>query len=140
MRNTPPSKYPRAPHSSMTLQPVELPRVCADPPHAVPVVTFAAPPEDQMSIAASEGQRMSSWEEDLAVLPLSGVAALPESDPEMAAMLSQAATSVRPEWNPPPCPEPSWLDDCFLGVAHAGSQCSAPVPFFPKVHEEVTKS
>ncbi len=41
---------------------------------------------------------------------------------------------------PPPCPELSRLDDWFLGVARAGSQRSAPVPFFPEVHEEVTKS
>ncbi len=140
MRNTPPSQSPRAPHSSMTLQPVELPRARADPSCAVPVVTFGAPPEDQMSIAASEGERMSSGDEDSAALPPSGVAALPESDPEMAAMLSRAAASVRLEWNPPPCPEPSRLDDWFLGVALAGSQRSAPVPFFPEVHEEVTKS
>ncbi len=93
-----------------------------------------------MSIAASEGERMSSGDEHSAALPPSGVAALPESDPEMAAMLSRAAASVRLEWNPPPCPEPSRLDDWFLGVARAGSQRSAPVPFFPEVHEEVTKS
>ncbi len=40
-----------------------------------------------MSIAASEGERMSSGDEDSAALPHSGVPALPESDPEMAAML-----------------------------------------------------
>ncbi len=57
VRNTPPSHSPRAPHSSMTLQPVQLPRGRADPPRAVPVVTFGAPPEDQMSITASEGER-----------------------------------------------------------------------------------
>ncbi len=52
VRNTPPSQSLRAPHSSMTLQPVELPRVRADTSRAVPVVTFGAPPEDQMSITA----------------------------------------------------------------------------------------
>ncbi len=129
VRNTQPSQSPRTPHSSMTLQPVELPRVRADLSCAVPVVTFGAPPEDQMSIAASEGERMSSGDEDSAALPPSGVAALPESDPEMAAMLSRAAASVGLEWNPPPCPEPSRLDDWFLGVARAGSQRSAPSTF-----------
>ncbi len=57
---------------------MELPRGRADPPRAVPVVTFGAPPEDQMSITASEGECMSSGDEDLAALPPSGVATLPE--------------------------------------------------------------
>ncbi len=99
MRNTPPSQSPRAPNSSMTLQPVELPRARADPSRAVPVVTFGAPPEDQMSITASEVERISSGDEDSAALPPSGVAALPESDPEMAAMLSRATASIGLEWN-----------------------------------------
>ncbi len=111
VRNTPPSKPPRAPNSSMKLQPVEFSRGRADPPCAAPVVTFGAPPEDQMLIAASEIERMSSGDEYSAALPPSGVAALPESDPEMAAMLSRAATSVGLEWNPQSCPEPSRLDD-----------------------------
>ncbi len=81
-----------------------------------------------------------SGEEDSAVLPPSGVAALPESDPEMAAMLSRGAVSIKLQWNPPPCHEPSRLDDWYIGVARAGSQRSAPVPFFPEVHEEVTKT
>ncbi len=88
VRNTPPSQSPRAPHSSMTLQPVELPRARADPSRAVPVDTFGVPPEDKMSITASEVERISSGDEDSAALPPSGVAVLPESDPEMAAMLS----------------------------------------------------
>ncbi len=66
MRNTPPSQSPLAPHSLMTLQSVERPRGRADPPRAVPVITFGAPPEDQMSIAASEGEHMSSGDEDSA--------------------------------------------------------------------------
>lgn len=32
------------------------------------------------------------------------------------------------EWNPPPCPEHSWLYDWYLGF---------PVPFFHEVHEEL---
>ncbi len=140
VRNTPPSHSPRAPHSSMTLQTVQLPRGRADPPRAVPVVIFGAPLEDQMSITASEGERMSSGDEDLAALPPSGVAALPESDPEMAAMLFWAAARVWLKWNLPPSPETLRLDDWFLGVARAGSQGSASVPFLPEVHEEVNKS
>ncbi len=54
--------------------------------------------------------------------------AMPQSDPEIMAMLSRATERVGLEWRPPPCPEPSRLDDWFLGVACAGSQHPAPVP------------
>ncbi len=51
---------------------------------------------------------------------------MPESYLEMMAMLSQADERVGLEWRPPPCPEPSRLDNWFLGVACAGSQHPAP--------------
>ncbi len=44
----------------------------------------------------------------------------------------------RARWRPPPCPEPSRLDDWFLGVARAGSQGPNLVPFFSEVHYELT--
>ncbi|KAL0170996.1 hypothetical protein M9458_035592, partial [Cirrhinus mrigala] len=44
------------------------------------------------------------------------------------------------EWVPPPRPEPSRLNDCFLGNSHDSRPRSSPVPFFPEVHEELTKS
>ncbi len=51
--------------------------------------------------------------------------AMPEPDLEMTAMLSRAAERVGLEWRKPLCPEPSRLDDWFLGVDYAGSQCLA---------------
>lgn len=93
-----------------------------------------------MSIAASEGKPSLSGDDDLATLHPSGVAVLPKSDPEMIAMLSRAAKSVGLAWNPPTCPEHSRLDDWFLRATRVGSQCPAPVPFFPEVHEEITRS
>ncbi len=79
-----------------------------------------------------------SGDDASAQLPPSGTVAVPDTDPEMIAMLSRAANRVGLVWNPPPCPEPSRLDDWFLGVARAGSQPPTPVPFFPEVHEELT--
>ncbi len=70
--------------------------------------------------------------------PPSGRSTVPDSDPEMVAMLAWAAERVGLEWRPPPCPEPSRLDDWFLGVARAGSQGPNPVPFFSEVHYELT--
>ncbi len=64
--------------------------------------------------------------------------AMPESDLEVMAMLSRATERVGLEWRKPPCPEPSRLDDWFLGVACAGSQCPALGASLPDVHEELT--
>ncbi len=49
-----------------------------------------------------------------AALPPSGVVALSEPDPDMTAMLSQAAENVGLMWNPPPRPDPSRMDKWFL--------------------------
>ncbi len=53
-------------------------------------------------------------------------------------MLSRAAGRVGLEWGKPPCPEPSRLDDWFLGVACADSQRPALGASLPDVHEELT--
>ncbi len=63
---------------------------------------------------------------------------MPEWDLEITAMLSRAAERVGLEWRKPPCPEPSRLDDWFLGVACAGSQRPAPGVSLPDMHEELT--
>ncbi len=55
-------------------------------------------------------------------------------------MLARAAVSIGLEVNRPPSPEPSQLDDWFLGAGHGSQPRSTPVPFFPEVHEELTKS
>ncbi|XDV35991.1 hypothetical protein PO909_005845 [Leuciscus waleckii] len=91
-------------------------------------------------ICKEEWQRIpksrSPWE--VAVLPPSGVPALPGSYPELTAMLSRAAASIGIEWNPPPCPRCS--HDWFLGAAADPRQRPTPIPFFPDVHEEVSRS
>lgn len=75
---------------------------------------------------------LSSGEKDEAEL-----VAHTESDSDMTAMLARAAAGIGLEWNPPPCLECSRLDDWFLGAARGLQQSSAPLPFFPEVHEEV---
>ncbi len=99
---------------------------------AGPSISFGAPADDRMSIAASEGE-LGSGDDNSAALPPSGRVALPESDPGLTVMLSRAAESVGLHWRPPPSPE--W----FLG-AQADHRQSPQVPFFPEVHEEVTSS
>lgn len=62
---------PRASCSSHTSRAVEFPDRSVGPSHGGPSVSFGAPVEDQMSIAASGGLE-SSGDEDSAALPPSG--------------------------------------------------------------------
>ncbi len=70
----------------------------------------------------------------------SGVVSTAAPDPELTAMLARAAVSIGLEVNRPPSPEPSRLDDWFLGAGRGSQPRSTLVPFFPEVHEEMTKS
>ncbi len=85
-------------------------------------IFFGAPPDDQMSITASEGELSLSGDDNPAALPPSGVVALSKPDPEMMAMISRAAENVGLMWNPPPGPDPSRLDEWFLSWGRADSQ------------------
>ncbi len=139
MRASPSSTSPRASHSSSTSYRLGFPdEYVGSSDRAGPSISFGAPADDGISIAAS-GDELGSGEDDSAALPTSGRVALPESDPELTAMLSRAAESIGLPYRPPPSPEHSRLDDWFLG-AQAERRQPPPVPFFPEVHEEVTRS
>ncbi len=71
---------------------------------AGPSISFGAPADDRLSITAS-GDELGSGEDDSAALPPSGRVALPESDPELTAMLSRAAESIGLHYRRPPSPE-----------------------------------
>ncbi len=139
VRASPSSTSPRASHSSSTSHRLGFPdEYAGSSDRAGPSISFGAPADDGLSITAS-GDELGSGEDDLAALPPSGRVALPESDPELTAMLSRAAESIGLHYRRPPSPERSRLDDWFLG-AQAERRQPPPVPFFPEVHEEVTRS
>ncbi len=120
MRASPSSTSSQASHSSSTSHRLVFPDECAgSSDRAGPSISLGAPEDDRMSITAS-GDELGSGEDDSAALPPSGRVALPESDPELTAMLSRAAKSIGLHYRlKPPSPERSRLDDWFLG-AHPG--------------------
>ncbi len=105
------------PHLSSTPQPAGMDRAGTSAEQGTPPVSFGAPPDDRMSIVASEGEL------SLSALPPSGVVALSEPDPKM---LSRAAEHVGLVWNPPLHPDSSRLDEWFLCGGHTGSQRPPP--------------
>ncbi len=124
----------------LTSHPVWFPGDFAGPSHGAPSISFGAPSVDRISITASGDGFMSSEDEGAVGLLPSGVVATTAPDPELTAMLARAAVSIGLEVNRPPSPEPSRLDDWFLGAGRGSQPRSAPVPFYPEVHEELTKS
>ncbi len=137
VRASPPGMSPRTSYSSRSEHPVRFPGDFAGTSHRGPSISFGAPSEDRMSIAASGDGLTSSEDEGAMGLPPSGVVATTASDPELMAMLAWAAVSIGLEVSRPPSPEPSRLDDWFLGAGHSSQPRTA---FFPGVHEELTKS
>ncbi len=140
VRASPPGTPPRTSYSSRSEHPVRFPGDFAGPSHGAPSISFGAPSVDRMSIAASGDGFTSSEDEGAGGLPPSGVVATAAPDPELTAMLARAAVSIGLEVNRPPSPEPSRLDDWFLGAGRDSQPRPAPVPFFPEVHEELTSS
>ncbi len=139
VRASPSSASPRASHSSSTSHRLGFPdEYAGSSDRAGPSISFSTPADDRLSITAS-GDELGSGEDDSAALPPSGRVALPESDPELTAMLSRAAESIGLHYRRPPSPERSRLDDWFLR-AQVERRQPPPVPFFPEVHEEVTRS
>ncbi len=138
VRASPPGTSPRTSYSSRSEHPVRFPGDFAGQSHGAPSISFGVLSVDRMSIAASGDGFTSSEDEGAVGLPPSGVVAAPH--PELTAMLARAAVSIGLEVNRPPSPEPSRLDDWFLGAGRSSQPRSPPVPFFPEVHEELTKS
>ncbi len=140
VRASPLGTPPRTSYSSRSEHPVRFPGDFAGLSHGAPSISFGAPSVDRMSIAASGDGFTSSEDEGAVGLPPSGVVATTAPDPELTAMLARAAVSIGLEINRPPSPEPSRLDDWFLGAGRGSQPRPAPVPFFPEVHEELTSS
>ncbi len=111
VRASPSSTSQRASHSSSTSHRLGFPdEYAGSSDRAGPSISFGAPADDGISITAS-GDELGSGEDDSAALPPSGRVALPESDPELTAMLSRAAESIGLHYRRPPSPERSRLVD-----------------------------
>ncbi len=119
VRASPPGTPPRTSYSSRSEHPVRFPGDFAGLSHGAPSISFGATSVDRMSIAASGDGFTSSEDEGAVGLPPSGVVATAAPDPELTAMLARAAVSIGLEVNRPPSPEPSRLDDWFLGAGAA---------------------
>ncbi|KAI2665879.1 Transposon Ty3-G Gag-Pol polyprotein [Labeo rohita] len=138
VQNVPPGKTPRA--SAPPRGPVVMPKQTAPPSKSGPSVSFGAPPEEEMSISASEGEQSAAEAGASAAQRPSAVAVPSEADAELSAMLLRAAEGIGLEVPKVPPPDPSRLEDWFLGTRSAAPPRSPPVPFFPEVHDELVRA
>ncbi len=123
VRASPPGQPLQTSYSFRSACPVQLPDDSVGLLHGGPSISFGAPPENQMLITASGDGLSSTEDEDSAGLPPSGVV----SDQPWVLGWRCARRPVLS-----PC---GWMTGFSTqGTAH---DC---IPFFPKVHEEVTKS
>ncbi len=106
------------PHLSSTLQPVELPTERAGPSagQRATRVSFGALSDDQMSIAASEGEpSLQGWRPGC-VAPF-GCGSIVRARPREDGYDSRAAENVGLVWNPPPRPIfRGWMNVFSVGV------------------------
>ncbi|MGL4478702.1 MAG: hypothetical protein ACRCVK_10810, partial [Aeromonas veronii] len=98
------------------------------------------PLDDSMPVATSETEGWAGESEDYAPLPsLEPIDNSAGMDVKLFRVLSKAVEDLDLEWAPLEEPPRSRLDEWFLpGRRQALKQHSAP--FFPEVHEELTKS
>ncbi len=116
VRASPPGTTPRTSYSSRSEHPVRFPGDFAGLSHGAPSISFGALSVDRMSVAASGDGFTSSENEGAEGLPPSGVVTTAAPDSKLTAMLARVAVSIGLEVNRPPSPEPSRLDDWFLGA------------------------
>ncbi|KAL0149660.1 hypothetical protein M9458_055035, partial [Cirrhinus mrigala] len=138
VQNVPPGKTPRA--SAPPRGSVVMPKQTAPPSKSGPSVSFGAPPEEEMSISASEDEQSAGEAGASAEQRPSAVAVPSETDAELSAMLLRAAEGIGVEVPMVPPPDPSRLDDWFLGTRSAAPSRLPPVPFFPEVHDELVRA
>ncbi len=143
------------------LTPTQNPRASLSPHREVSPVLFSQPDQrpsasasdlvsfggsdkeladDSMSLAASDAEELSGLVADPAPLPSSAPStAKAGMDAELLCVLSKAVEELGLEWSPPEEPSRSRLDEWFLpGRSQAPRQ--RPSPFFPEVHDELTRS
>ncbi len=87
VKASPPVTSLRTSYSSRSEHPVRFPGDFAGLSHGAPSISFGAPSEDRMSIAASGDGVTSSEDEGAVGLPTSGVVTTAAPDPELMACL-----------------------------------------------------
>ncbi len=143
------------------LTPAQIPRASLSPHREMSPVLFSQPDQrpsasvsdlvsfggsddeladDSMSLVASDAEELSGSVTDPAPsgLPAPSVAKA-GMDAELLRVLSKAVEELGLEWSPPEEPSCSRLDEWFLPGRRQAPQ-QRPLPFFPEVHDELTRS
>ncbi len=96
--------------------------------------------DDSLSLVASDAKELSGSVTDPALSPLSSSCnSRLRMDEELIRIMTKAVNELGLEWSPPEELSRSRLDKWFLPGCHqAPRQRSSP--FFPEVHDELTKS
>ncbi len=141
------------------LTPAQIPHASLSPHREVSPVLFSQPDQrasasdlvsfggsddeladDSMSLVASDAEELSGSVTDPAPSGLPAPSAAKAGmDAELFRVLSKAIEELGLEWSPPEEPSHSRLDEWFLPGRRQAPQ-QRPSPFFPEVHNELTRS
>ncbi len=123
VKASPLRKFPLVPCSSSTSQPVEFQSEVTGPSKEGPSISSGALADDMMSITTSEDELGSGEEKSATLLPSGMAVRLSYAFPGRRERRTAVTGTLK-----------------YLGVPHTDRQYPSPVPFFPEVHEEVTRS
>ncbi len=143
------------------LTPAQIPRASFSPHREISPVLFVQPDQrpsasvsdlvsfggsddeladDSMSLVASDAEELWGSVTDPAPSGLPAPSAAKAGmDAELFRVLSKAVEELGLEWSPPEEPSRSRLDEWFLPGRRQAPQ-HRPSPFFPEVHDELTRS
>ncbi len=143
------------------LTPAQIPRASFPPHREISPVLFVQPDQrpsasvsdlvsfggsddeladDSMSLVASDAEELWGSVTDPAPSGLPAPSAAKAGmDAELFRVLSKAVEELGLEWSPPEEPSRSRLDEWFLPGRRQAPQ-QRPSPFFPEVHDELTRS
>ncbi len=143
------------------LTPAQIPRASFSPHREISPVLFIQPDQrpsasvsdlvsfggsddeladDSMSLVASDAEELWGSVTDPAPSGLPAPSAAKAGmDAELFRVLSKAVEELGLEWSPPEEPSRSRLDEWFLPGRRQAPQ-QRPSPFFPEVHDELTRS
>ncbi|KAL0146542.1 hypothetical protein M9458_058173 [Cirrhinus mrigala] len=103
------------------------------PAEAREMVSFGYEEDDVMSTSASDP---GAWSD----APSEASCTQTSLDAELMNILTEAVADLELDWAAPEQLSKRWMDGSFLGASRQAEAPQRPAPFFPELHEELTRS
>ncbi|KAL0154925.1 hypothetical protein M9458_049188, partial [Cirrhinus mrigala] len=122
-------RHPRTPEPPL----VYVEESSRPPAEAREMVSFGNEEDDVMSTSASDP---GAWSD----APSEASCTQTSLDAELMNILTEAVADLELDWTATEQPSKRWMDGSFLGANRQAEAPQRPAPFFPELHEELTRS